>query len=662
MMNLRVVRSLLVTTAFSWVQFPEQNEVIQVPMNGSCSLETQDVQGMMVEDYTVYLQDILDMCRDQTGSTMIKLFLRFDQLENPCFEVCDVEIKELKVVVEVDEEEYKDGETIGTRMKKQMVSGPHKGRCQRLETKELQFSVTTNLELNAMYLRGYVKRLNDRAMLGKTKAVTGEIEVPLKFESSPQNVNNSHDTSYIYKIEANLDPDEFYNENPGKELYTSDKTTPANNIFNFGINICVGRRSFAKDVYRFKTKSKEYTPNSHKYIHAMELEATRAQIKDLRIQKLTTNRGDIAYSWQLQDDDSAARYEEGDVVGIFPSKIRSNDQTYLDLLTPENYKEAILAGVITRSYYIAANSKEDENPSEKICMVGKIPIKVLGPVKHGDHIYASNKLPGVGVTEEQLCIDTNGGRGKRLLGYSLETSEKDSVKLVSCIVSILLSIKNDEVEGLLARMEETLSENFVRRIDEFRDDVDIKMDGMTQIVSSTQDYVATRRKEISRRNCRVCSVIIVFFILAILSSFFFLSPTSPYIEWKCHRGSLPGTIKFKIENRNDEKFVRMEGILFDVADLRHKIGVDFALKKNLTGSYYLNLRKCKRENLRKVLGWFSNPPVYCRTQVFVASCNCSEIFHYHLQYKSWVKYDPVISPSCHGEKDNACRGNLRDYE
>jgi hypothetical protein len=90
----------------------------------------------------------------------------------------------------------------------------------------------------------------------------------------------------------------------------------------------------------------------------MELEATRAHIKDLKIQRLTTVRGDIAYSWKLLDAATAGRYEEGDVVGIFPNKIRPNDKTYLDLLTPSNYKEAILAGVITRSYYIAANSQE----------------------------------------------------------------------------------------------------------------------------------------------------------------------------------------------------------------------------------------------------------------------------------------------------------------
>ena len=56
--------------------------------------------------------------------------------------------------------------------------------------------------------------------------------------------------------------------------------------------------------------------------------------------------------------DTAGRYEEGDVVGIFPDKTKSNNKTYLDLLTPSNHTEAILAGVITRSYYIAANSQE----------------------------------------------------------------------------------------------------------------------------------------------------------------------------------------------------------------------------------------------------------------------------------------------------------------
>lgn len=38
-------------------------------------------------------------------------------------------------------------------------------------------------------------------------------------------------------------------------------------------------------------------------------------------------------------------------------------------------------------------------------MIGKIKIKVFGSVKHGDFIFASNRLPGVAVTENQLIND-----------------------------------------------------------------------------------------------------------------------------------------------------------------------------------------------------------------------------------------------------------------
>jgi hypothetical protein len=92
-------------------------------------------------------------------------------------------------------------------------------------------------------------------------------------------------------------------------------------------------------------------------------------------------------------------------------------------------------------------------------------------------------------------------RKKRLLGYSLETNADSEVKLVSCVVSILLSINNDQIEEMLAKMEETMSESFGRKIEEFRDDVDIKMDGMTQIVSTTQNYVARSRRGNGVENC-----------------------------------------------------------------------------------------------------------------------------------------------------------------
>ena len=68
------------------------------------------------------------------------------------------------------------------------------------------------------------------------------------------------------------------------------------------------------------------------------------------------------------------------------------------------------------------------------------------------------------------------------------------MKLISCVVSILLSINNDQIERLLAKLEKTLSESFERKIDEFRDDVDIRMDGINEIMSTTQSYLVTKRK------------------------------------------------------------------------------------------------------------------------------------------------------------------------
>ena len=60
---------------------------------------------------------------------------------------------ELKVNVQVDEEEYRQhGGTTGVREKKQMVTGPHKGRCQRLERKASYLSCITN-QTNLLLVR-----------------------------------------------------------------------------------------------------------------------------------------------------------------------------------------------------------------------------------------------------------------------------------------------------------------------------------------------------------------------------------------------------------------------------------------------------------------------------------------------------------------------------
>lgn len=542
--------------------------------------------------------------------------------------------------------------------KKQMATGKSRSRLQRLERKHLNFSMSTNAPLSCESARGFVKRVNGNAMIGKEKAVAGETEVPLQLIEATisQTANDIRAVNYCYCFKTNLDPDQFYDENPGKELYTSDRSSPENNVFVFNVCVSVDGKGIKQEIYRFKTKSKDCSnKQSEDILKVMQLEANRACIKDLSIEKLSTRNGDIAYTWHLMNIDTAGRYEEGDVIGIFPDSNHPDDKTFIDFLTPNNYKDATLAGVITRSYYLTANSREGieggGRPSEKICMIGKIKVKVFGSVKHGDFIFASNRLPGVAVTENQLINDKDNWRKKRLLGYSIETNQRSEVKLVTCIVSILLSINNDQVENLLNKLGSSLSEEVEEKLNRFRDDVDIRINGINEIVNTTHIQMTASKHASFRRNCRVCFVLLSFVVVAILTCYMFLSPNSPYIKWKCYRGSLKGTLTFEIDN--DQDYVDMKGVLFKWDALKRKLDLGFNQKENFTGSYYINLRRCESENLRKVLSWFSSPPVYYRAPVFAADCDCKTVYH-HRKYHSWKEYNPVYGIKCEGQKGPCC--------
>lgn len=647
--SLAIVHFVLLGQVSACVQLLRSDELVDVVIQHQGSSIPNEC--VFEDRFIIYLDTIINDY--PLDGTLFKLFLFFEQL--PCsYEVCEFEIKDFHMEKNLVGEDCNESDPI--REKKQMATGKYKTRLQRLDRKFLDFSLCTNAPVNRDSIRGFIRRFNSHAMIGKEKAVDGETEIPVEFikETKLRSSNDSLNVSYCYYFKTDLDPDQFYDDNPGKELYTSDKTCSENNVFVFDAHVHVDGQMAKKEIYRFRTKSKEY---SSKLMKVIELEANRAHIKHLTIEKMSTKYGDIAYTWQLMNVDTAGTYEEGDVVGIFPDPVHGNEKTYVDLLTPMNYRDATLAGVITRSYYLSANSQEDEEGGracEKICMVGKIKIKVSGPVKHGDFIFASNKLPGIAVTEDQLIADKGNWRKKRLLGYSIETNPKPGVKLVTCIVSILLSINNDQVEVLLSKLETSLSEEIDEKLNKIRDDVDIQIGGINEIVNSTHTEVTSRKNASFRRNCRVCLFLLLFFIFGILACYVFLSPGSPYNKWRCRRGSLSGTLSFEIEDRHDEEIITMKGVLYNWVTLQHKLDLQFDKKENFTGSYYINLRKCENENLRKVLGWFSNPPVYYRAQVFAATCDCRTVYHYQ-KYHMWKRYKKIFGkPTCEGQRGPHC--------
>ena len=89
-----------------------------------------------------------------------------------------------------------------------------------------------------------------------------------------------------------------------------------------------------------------------------------------------------------------------------------------------------------------------------VCVIGVVKVKVRGPVENGERIYASlSSYPGVAMPEHVITQVTS--QELTLIGQSLESgkdSSADAVNLVSCFVSILLSIQTQHTNKALSDM------------------------------------------------------------------------------------------------------------------------------------------------------------------------------------------------------------------
>ena len=80
------------------------------------------------------------------------------------------------------------------------------------------------------------------------------------------------------------------------------------------------------------------------------ISANTASIDTLEAHVIKTRRRDIGYHIPLKDYSQKGELDEGDVVGFFEDEY---EKTAIERLSKENYDRAKLAGVITRSYYVA---------------------------------------------------------------------------------------------------------------------------------------------------------------------------------------------------------------------------------------------------------------------------------------------------------------------
>lgn len=89
-----------------------------------------------------------------------------------------------------------------------------------------------------------------------------------------------------------------------------------------------------------------------------------------------------------------------------------------------------------------------------VCVIGVVKVKVRGPVQNGERIYASlSSFPGVAMPESVITQVTS--NDLTLVGQSLESvkdSPPDKVNLVSCFVSIFLSIQTQHTSKAMNEM------------------------------------------------------------------------------------------------------------------------------------------------------------------------------------------------------------------
>ena len=92
------------------------------------------------------------------------------------------------------------------------------------------------------------------------------------------------------------------------------------------------------------------------------------------------------------------------------------------------------------------------DPTDVVCVIGIVKVKVRGQVQNGERIYASlSPYPGVAMPEHVIKQVTS--EELTLIGQSLESvkdESPDAVHLVSCFVSILLTIQSQHTNKALS--------------------------------------------------------------------------------------------------------------------------------------------------------------------------------------------------------------------
>ncbi|XP_066920302.1 uncharacterized protein [Clytia hemisphaerica] len=518
---------------------------------------------------------------------------------------------------------------------------------QRIQKSILEFAldfldpVTLNLVV-VHSIQVYIKRSKE---LKNTPKYVGAIQL------QPKSITPV-DGTFKYLIKVDLDS--VY-EVDGKKVYQLQKTaTEELNLFHLVIQICLAdgrstclqtkelllvgkktaaaeascfvpspptglaaleqrRDSFSSGEVHSPSGSSGYgTTGDEDVIHASTIVANHIKTKSLEVGNIVigntiqTHQGDIAYHFPIQDCDEF--FKEGEVIGLF--HCTKENKMMIKKLTAATAPSASLKGVITRSQYLEAMKPKDPNVmTETICMLGIVPVKVLGKVNANDPLYASKSEPGVAVSGYHS--QTHDISDDSLIGYAFEdhdAAHQHQIGFVNAGVSVL----NTASHILLNKRIKKLENHWDRRIRELT------------------------RANTNFKRCFVTSGL-TFFFLSLLTGFFLwqlLTPGTAYRYWKCRDGSIPdhqATFKYN-PDRFSFSLEDVNGIEFDFKKLMKKTEhsqYPMMDSKAYPGvRYYLNVDVCAYGGTRSTQDITTGQKVVYGPDVFAVDKDCKKAFYF----------------------------------
>lgn len=341
---------------------------------------------------------------------------------------------------------------------------------------------------------------------------------------------------------------------------------------------------------------------------------------------IKTPNGDIAYHFYLNDQTES--FEEGEVVGFVQGEKRQTVQK----LILGNCKDVKLKGVVTRSQYFEAQKPklDDVRRTEKICMLGQVPVKVMGSVRAQDSLYSSTDHPGVAVSYKKVQDIKS---DISFIGVAMSTrlpADEESIGFVQALVSLGESLGQRLANEKLEKLENSYNNEI------------------------------TRAKGNSRCFRKICvivtvSVLILLGLLGVLLWQLYF-PGTAYKYWKCKQGrKIPeamATFKF-VPYRDINKVYKVKGIEFTYHGILQKKGyleedVQPLVLNNTSVRYYLNIDRCAHGKIRKIEDKTLGLKVVAGPNIFAVNGHCNRTYYHDgsKPHGRWKKYNSASEIHC----------------